>query len=49
MGAAESGRDSHHNSFILLEAVESYGTDAQVDSLRLGSPRGHGHVPCQLQ
>ena len=30
MGAAESGRDSHHNSFVLLEAVESYGTDDKL-------------------
>jgi hypothetical protein len=32
MGAVEGGRDSHQNSFVLLEDVESYGPDFNLNT-----------------
>lgn len=35
MGKAEFGRDSHHNSFILWEDVESYGSGGLITPMTL--------------
>ena len=43
MGSAESGRDSHHNSFILWDDVESYGDTGLLSPFALAPLEDLGH------